>query len=111
MVGLVGRWGGGTMPASGRAQYGLSSGGRSVAGISHSQLLGLSDSPSCGGLEAGVLTRVDLASGQDSNHDLGYRGRSSPRGSLYASQAGRKVMGREVRDLAVASSGGEPCCC
>ena len=28
-------------------------------------------------------------------------------GSIYASQAGRKVMGREARDLAVASSRGD----
>ncbi len=58
------------------------------------------------------LTRVDLDSGQGSVYDLGYCGRSSPRwelmalGSIYASQAGRKVVGREARDLAAAAISG-----
>ena len=45
------------------------------------------------------LTRIDLALGQGSVHDLSYRGRWSHRGSLgsvYASQAGREVVGREA---------------
>ena len=66
-----------------------------------------------GVLNQDYLTRVDLASGQGSVHDLGCRDQSSPRwkfmalGSIYASQAGRKVVGRDGRDLgAAASSGG-----
>ena len=64
-------------------------------------------------LKQACLTRIDLALGQASVHDLSCRGRSSVRGagaygcgSIYASQAGRKVMDREARDLAVASSSG-----
>ena len=93
-VGLVGRSGGSTMLVSGRAYSRWSSGIQSVLGMRHRQLPAFSGSLSFRGLEAGLLyVRILFTIVAD-----------RALGSIYASQAGRKVMGREARDLAVASS-------
>src|SRR5947208_872758 len=78
-VGLVGRSVGKQYDASvGWAHYRWSSGGRSVAGIRHSQLPGFSGACqvllALEVLKQVCITRVDLASGQSSVHDLGDQG-------------------------------------
>jgi len=98
------------MPASGRAHYRWSSGGGSAAGIRHSQLSGSQVLRALEVLKQLCLTRVDLASGQGSRNWLSwpvvYSRELMDLDSTYASQAGRKVVGREARNLAAANSGG-----
>ena len=85
------------MPASSRAHYKLSSVGRSVAGHTTQSVAGPIRFSELWGSRQACLTRVDLASRQGSVHDLGYRGRSTPRwkvmalGSIYGSQAGIRL--------------------
>ena len=87
------------MPASGRAHYGWSSGGRSVGrrrtAQSVAEPLRFSESLSntywpC--LRSGFCS-LSIVAGRA-------LGELMALGSIYASQTGRKVMGREARDLA-----------
>ncbi len=88
------------MPASSSASE-VAVVGRSVEVIRHSQLLDLSGSRVVEVLEQVCLTRVDLASGQSAVHILGYRGRSSPRGS-----SGGELQACRRGGVCLKSSGG-----